>query len=209
MGFGDISNLEAADAVHAVPVDGPEVEDVFDVFDGVDVAVDVDIVVISINGADELGIVGHLYTTALVDGALLVFDNPLVDGTVVDGEDIGRLARLGVDHRPDRAAIAIYFPVITDNAEVTGGEVAHGGFHPRLDIELGVLHGHLVHLDGEAREYPRAVDRQQIFHAEATGRGVKVGGVEHVVAEVTQEEVLREVAVEGLGEKVVGSYFIH
>ena len=126
MSFGDVGDLEAADAVGAVPVDGPEVEDVLDVFDGVDVAIDINIVVMGVDGADERGIVGHLYTAALVDGALLVFDNPLVDGTVVDGEDIGGLARLGVDHRPDRAAVAVHLPVLTDDAEVTGGEVTHG-----------------------------------------------------------------------------------
>ena len=209
MGFGDVGDLETTDAVGAVPVDGPEVEDVLDVFDRVDVAIDIDIVVVGVDGADERGIVGHLYTTALVDGTLLVFDNPVVDGAVVDGEDVGGLARLCVDHRPDGTAVAIHFTILADNAEVTGGEVAHGRFHPRLDIELGVLYRHLVHLDGEAREHPRAVDSQQIFHAEATSRGVKVGGVEHVVAEMAHEEVLREVAVEGIGEKVVRSYLIH
>ena len=61
----------------------------------------------------------------------------------------------------------------------------------------------------DSREHPRAVDGQQIFHAEATGRGVEVCGVEHVVAEVTHKEMLREIAMEGLGEEFVRSYFIH
>lgn len=209
MGLGDVGNLEATDAVGAVPVEGPEVEHMLDILDGVDVAVDIDIVVKCINGMHELSTVGHLYTTALVDGTVLVVDNPVVDGAIVDGEYIGGLAALGVDHGPDTAAIAVDLAFVADNAEVTRGEVAHGALYPGLYAEFRILHGHLVHLDGEAREHPRAIDRQEIFHAEASGRRVEIGSIEHVVAEVAHKESLREVAVEGLGQEFVGTNFVH
>ena len=209
MGFGDVGNLKATDTMAAVPVEGPEIEHVLDILYGVDVAVDIDIVVIGIDGAHELSAVGHLYAAALVDGTVLVVDNPVVDGAIVDGEDIGRLAALGVDHSPDAAAVAIHLAIAADNTEVTRGEVAHSALNPGLNIEFRILHGHLVHLDGEAREHPRAIDREKIFHAEASGRRVKIGSVEHVIAEVAHKESLREVAVERLSQEFVRTNFFH
>ena len=209
MGLGDVGYLKAADAVGAIPVEGPEVEHVLNVFHGIDVAIDVDIVIISVYGMYQRGIVSHLHSATLVDGTVLVLDDPLVDSAVVDGKDIGGLACLGVDHCPDGTAVAIDMTVVAQDPEIAGGEVAHGTLHPRLDVKLCVLHGHLVHLDGKAREHPRAVDGEEIFHAEASGRGVEVGGIKHVIAEVPHEEPLREVAMEGLGHEFVRSYLFH
>ena len=168
MSLGNVSNLETTDMVVAIPVEGPEVEYVLDVFHAVDMAVDVDIILVGVDGADELGVVGHFYTAALVDRARLILNNPVVDGTIVDGKDIGGLARLGVNHCPDGATISILVTVGTNNSKVTGSEVAHGALDPRLDIELGVLLWHLSHLDGQSREHPRTVDAHKVLHAETT-----------------------------------------
>ena len=132
-------------------------------------SVDIDIVIVSIDSAHELSVVGHLYTTSLVDGTLLILDDPIVDSTIVDREDICWLARFGVNHCPDGATIAILVTVGTDNSKVTGGEIAHSTLDPRLDIELDVLLGHLGHLDGQARKHPRTMDTHEILHAETAG----------------------------------------
>ena len=209
MGLCHVGNLESTDTMSAVPVEGPEIEHVLDIFHGVDVAVDVNIIIKGVDGVHKRGIVGHFYTTTLVDGTLLIVDDPVVDGAIVNGEDIGGLARLGVDHRPDRTTVAVDLSIVADNTEVARGEVAHGTLHPGLDIKLRVLHGHLVHLDGKAREHPRAIDGHEIFHAKPTGRGVEVGSVEHMIAEVAHEEPLREVAMERFSQKFVRANFIH
>ena len=126
MGLGDVGNLKATDTMSAVPVEGPEIEHVLDILHGVDVAVDIDIVVIGIDGAHELSAVGHLYAAALVDGTVLVVDNPVVDGAIVDGKDIGRLAALGINHGPNRASVAVDLAILPYYTEITRGEIAHG-----------------------------------------------------------------------------------
>ena len=135
-----------------------------DVLHTIDMAVDVDVVVIGVDGAHQLGVVTHLHSPTLVDGTRLVLDNPVVDGSVIDAEDVGRLASLCVYHGPDAAAVAVDFcrgrrneerggivpfGLGSHHGEVAAGEVAHSTLNPRLDIELGVLRGHLGHLDGK------------------------------------------------------------
>ena len=127
----------------------------------------------------------------------------------MNGEDVGGLARLGVDHSPDAATVAVVAPVFTHDVEVALGEVAHGALHPRLNEELVVLTGHLLHLDGQAREHPRLLYGVQIFHADATVGGVEVGCVEHVIAQMSHHQLTLEVAMKGFGEKQVFSNFIH
>ena len=119
MSFGDVGDLEAADAVLAIPVEGPKVEHMLDVFHRVDMAIDVNIVVMGINGADKLGLIAHLYATTLVDGAFLFLYNPIIDGTIVDAEDVCRLTALGIDHGPDRASVTIDLTILPHNSEVT------------------------------------------------------------------------------------------
>ena len=172
-------------------------------------AVDVDIIIKGIDSTHKFCLVAHLHTAALVDRTRLVGNNPVVDGTVVNRENIRRLSCLGIDHRPDGAAVAVSVTIVSDDSEVARGEVAHGRLHPRLDTELSVLLGHLCHLDGQTREHPRTVDGHEILHAEAARRRVEIGSIEHVVTQMTHEQPAREIAVERLGHKLVTSYFIH
>jgi hypothetical protein len=53
------------------------------------------------------------------------------------------------------------------------------------------------------------VDAHQALHAETAIGRVEVGGVQHVVAKMTHEKAAREVTMEGLGHKRIGSYFVH
>ena len=132
-------------------------------------SIDIDIVVVSINSAHELSVVGHFNTTTLIDRTFFILDNPVIDGAVVNGEDICWLACLSVNHCPDGAAVAINVSVISDDREVTRGEIAHSTLDPRFDIELDVLLGHLGHLDSQSRKYPRTVDAHKVLHAETAG----------------------------------------
>ena len=150
MGFGHIGYLETLDAMVTIPVDGPDVEDMLNILHGVDMAVDINIIIIGVDGVDKLGIVGHLYTTALVDGTGLLVLNPVVDGTVLDGKDVSGLASLCVDHGPYAASVAIDLAAIVSDGEITLCEEPHGILDPRLYIEPGILLRHLSDLDGQA-----------------------------------------------------------
>ena len=209
MGFGYVCYLETTDLMLAIPVEIPEVEHVLDILNGVDMAVDVDIVVFGLDGSHELGCIAHLYSPTLVDRAFLVSYYPIVDGAIVDRENVGRLTALGIDHSPDTSAVSIHLAILTNHAEITRGEVSHGALNPSLDIKLGVHLRHLVHLDSQARQHPRAIDGEQIFHTETTIGRVEIGSIEHVIAQMAHEQSLREIAVERFGQKFVTTYLIH
>ena len=49
--------------------------------------------------------------------------------------------------------------------------------------------------------------RSEIVHAIAALIAVKVGSVEQMIAQMAEEDAMREVAMEGLHEKIVASYF--
>ena len=88
--------------------------------------VDIYIIIIGVDGAHQFGIVAHLHSPTLVDGTFLIVDYPLIDGTVVDSIDVGRLTALGINHGPDAAPVAIDLAIIADNCKITTGEIAHG-----------------------------------------------------------------------------------
>ena len=54
VGFCLVGNLEAAEVLRFETLAGEEVEDVLDVLDAVDVAVDVNVAVVGVDGAQEL-----------------------------------------------------------------------------------------------------------------------------------------------------------
>ena len=129
-----------------------------DVLDGIDVPVDIHIVIKSIDGANQLGLVRHLHSPTLVNGTLLVLDYPVINGAIINGKDIGGLTAFRVYHSPDRATVTVNASIIANDGKITAGKIAHSRFNPCLDIELGVLLGHLVHLDSQTRQYPRPID---------------------------------------------------
>ena len=53
------------------------------------------------------------------------------------------------------------------------------------------------------------MDGHQVFHAEAAVGRVEVGGIEHLIAQIAQAQMSREVAVERLGSELVFSYLFH
>ena len=185
------------------------------VFHGIDVSVNVNVVIESVDAAHQSGVVIHLHAGELRHGVHLVLLHPFHDGAVVYVEYVGGLACLGVNHCPDAAPVAKHLGIVrivavgSHHAEVALGEIAHGTLHPRLHIEFLVLCRHLVHFDGQARQHPRFPDAVQEIHAEATVAAVEIGGIEHVVAQVSYEQPMAEVAMKRLSHFQISSYFIH
>ena len=180
-----------------------------DILHRVDMPVDVHVVIAGVDGTHQFSAVAHLHAPTLVDGALLVLHDPVVDRPVVNSENIRRLSALRVDHRPDRASIAIHLALAIDYAEVSRCEVAHRTLHPRLHIELRVHPRHLLHLNRQSREHPRPLDGHQIPHTETAVCRVEVRRIEHMVPQMPHKEPLREITVKRLCHKLVCSYLFH
>ena len=121
-----------------------------DVLHGIDMPIDIYIVIFGFYCTNQLGAIVHLYTTAFINGAFLVIYNPVVDGTVVNREDIGRLTCFGINHGPDTTSVAIHLTILAYYTEVTTGKETHSTLNPCLNIKLSVHLWHLVHLDGQS-----------------------------------------------------------
>lgn len=72
-----------------------------------------------------------------------------------------------------------------------------------------ILDRHFLHLNGKARQHPRAPDGHQVPHPETAGSGMEISRIQHLVAEMPQEHPSRKIAVERLCNKLVCSYFVH
>ena len=79
MGLGHVGDLQALDGMLAIPVEIPQVEHVLNIFNGIDVAVDIHIVIKSINSSNEFGILPHFHAPTLVNRTRFFFFNPVVD----------------------------------------------------------------------------------------------------------------------------------
>ena len=210
MSLSHVGHFQAMNLVLLIPADGPQVEHMLDVFHAIDVAVDVDIVVESVDSSNNLGRIGHFHTRAFGDRTFFLFLHIAQNVAVVNGQQIDRLTRLGVNHRPDTTSVSINllpFSFIGIDAEVAVGEETHRTLHPRLHMEARVRERHLFHLDGQSRKHPRLLDGVQIVHAESAVVAMKIGGVQQMVAQMSHEEPVREITMERLGHKLVVSNF--
>ena len=61
MALGHVGNVEAAKAVGRIPLDGEKVEGVLDIFYRVDMSVDVDVVLVGVDGSHQLRPASHLH----------------------------------------------------------------------------------------------------------------------------------------------------
>ena len=145
-----IGNLKTLDLMFAIPVQIPQVEYMLYIFNRIDVTIDIHIVIKCIDASHKFRAKVNFHPSALVDRTGFVVHDPVVDGSVVDREDIRRLPTLCVDHRPDRATIALHLSVVVDHTEVTTSKIAHRTLHPRLYIKLRIHTGHLLHLDSQS-----------------------------------------------------------
>ena len=92
MSLGYVCYLETLDAMLTIPVEIPEIKHMLNVLHRINVAVNVNIVVFGLDGGNEFSCIVHLHSPTLVDRTFLIAYNPVVDGAIVDGEDICWLA---------------------------------------------------------------------------------------------------------------------
>ena len=205
-----VGDFEAANALLLKALLGEEVEDVLDVLDAVDVAVDVDVAVVGVDGAQELRL-AETETGMALDGADILFLGNYIteDVSVVEREQVAGLACLEVYHGPDAPCIAQGRSVGAMNGEVTVREVPHDALHPRPDLAMLVLPGHLVHLDGEPGEHPCVAGLVEGSDAPSTPLRVVAGSVEHVVAEHAKKDATGKVDMKRLDEERVGVDAVH
>lgn len=205
-----VGDFEAVNCLILKAFLGKEVEDVLDVLDAVDVAVDVHVAVVGVDGAQELRL-AETETGMALDGTNILFlgNHITEDVSVVEGEQVAGLACLEVYHGPDASCIAQGRPVGAMNGEVTVREVPHDALHPCPDLAMLVLSGHLVHLDGEPGEHPCVAGLVEGSDAPSTPLRVVASSVEHVVAEHAKEDATGKVDMKRLDEEWVGIDAIH
>ena len=79
------------------------------IFHAVDVPIDIHIAVVRLYLPRPLALVAHSYARRSSNRTNRFLIYILRDGTFFDRQNVGRLARFGVDHRPDAASVAIDF----------------------------------------------------------------------------------------------------
>ena len=72
MSLGHIGNLETMHLMVTVPADGPQVEHVLNIFHGIDMSIDINIIIIGINSVYKLGFRPYPDASAFIDGTFLV-----------------------------------------------------------------------------------------------------------------------------------------
>ena len=107
IGFCFVSNLKATDALLLETLAREEVEDVLDVFDAVDVAVDIDIAVIGVDGTDKFRLLETETPVSLNWADVLLFGYNVVKYVaIVERNQVAWLARRKVYHCPHAAGIS-------------------------------------------------------------------------------------------------------
>ena len=145
-----VGDVEALQAVVTIEVEVPEVEDMLNILDAVDVSVDVHVAVVSVDDAQTACFLRELHTLEGLYWARLVGLDILGDESVTLGKDVHRLARVRIYHRPDASSVAETFALGVADGIVTAGEEAHDVFHPCVDGNTVVSLRHLLHLHHEA-----------------------------------------------------------
>ena len=165
--------------------------------------IDIYIIIICVYRAHNGKVVGHLYPRTFIYRTFNIGGNPIIDSSIAYCQDVLRLASFGIDHCPHASPIAIHLATIPYDTEIAVGEISHGTLHPCFHIKRGILLRHLVNLDGKTREHPCLVDGIQVVHTESTLRGMEIGGIEHVIAQMPHEQTVGEVAMKRLGSKTI------
>lgn len=202
-----VCNLEATDLLLLEALAREEVEDVLYVLDAVDMAVDVHVAIIGVDGAHELRF-AESETSMAFDWADVSFfrNNIIEDVAVVEREQVAWLACLKVYHGPNAASIAEWCAISPMNGEVAIGEELHHALYPCPDLTMLILSWHLVHFDAQSRENPGVSSLVQGTNAPATLLRVVTGGVEHVITQHTKEYATCEINVERLNVERIAVY---
>ena len=133
--LGHIGYLEALHPMCAVPINGPQVEHMFNIFHTVYVAINVDIAVCGAYGAHIFGIARHLYARYFAYGAGFFCFNILVYEAIVHGQNVGWLSCFSINHSPDASAVSIHGAIGAHHSIVSIGKIAHHALYPRFNIE--------------------------------------------------------------------------
>ena len=203
--FGLVGDVEALETMTLEQLAGEEVEDVLNVFDAVDVAVDVHVAVMRVDGTHSRLRSGSARTILGNRTGLLVGRDDITENVAVfEFQEVRGLARREVNHRPNGAGIAVDATVVgVADEEVTLCEQLHDALHPRLHLHVLVLRWHLCQLDAQARQHPRVLHFVQLINAPAAIVRMASGSVQQVVAQHAQKQVAREIHMEGLNSKGV------
>jgi len=202
-----VCNFEAVDALLLEPLAGEEVEDVLDVFDAVDVTIDIDIAVIGVDGADKLRVCEAETSVAFYWANVLFLGHYIIqDVAIVEGEEVARLACLKVNHCPNAAGIAKRRAVSTVDGEVTVGEIPHNALHPRPNLAMLMLLGHFHHFYAKAREHPCVLRLIERTDAPAAPLRMVACSVKHVITKHTKEDAACEIYMKGLNVERVAIY---
>ena len=202
-----VGDFEAANALLLKALLGEEVEDVLDVLDAVDVTIDINIAVVSIDGADKLRL-AETEASVTLDWADVQFlrNNISEDVSVVECQQVARLTRLEVNHRPYASCITKRLTVSVIDREITVREEFHHALHPSSHFAMFILPRHLVHLDAEAREHPCVLRFVQRTDAPSAPLRVIARSIEQMIAEYTKEDATREVNMERLNKERISIY---
>jgi len=202
-----IGYLKAVDALLLESFAGKKVENVLDVLDAVDVAVDIDIAIVGVDGTDQLRVV-EMKASVSLDGAhiLLFWNNIIQDVTIVEGQQVTGLACLKVYHCPDAAGIAERRAVGAMDGEVAVCKVPHSALHPCPHLAMLELTRHLHHLDAKARKHPCVPGLVERTDAPTTPLRVIASGIEKMIAQHPQEDAPCEIHMERLHIERVAIY---
>jgi hypothetical protein len=88
--------------------------------------------------------------------------------------------------------------ILTHDGIVAACEKAKSRLHPRGDGYLVVSHGHIIHLHRQTGEYPCTVSRIEVADTITAALAMIVRGIEQVIAQTAQEEMVAEITVERL-----------
>lgn len=86
MALGDVGNLKSLQEMRFEIIDVKEVENMFDVFHGVDMTIHIDIIIIGVDRAHQLRLLPHLHSGACRYRAFLLCLDILSDKSVIDGK---------------------------------------------------------------------------------------------------------------------------
>src|SRR5574344_1494462 len=178
----------------------------FDVFDTVDMSVHIHIIIMCIDRPHQLGFIVHLYSRTLfyrafLFGIYIVYDFPIMYLQYILG-----LTGLCTYHRPHTATIPVYLTVFSFYLKVTVSEISHSSLYSYFHKKLGILTGHVGQFQSQTRQHPRFVYRIQIRHTESARIRVKVGCIEHIVTQMTEQEMVGKITMERFCHKGIPSY---
>ena len=198
VGFVDVVDFEAREAVVVVVVEAPAVEQQLYVARGVDVAVEVDVAVGEAVG-DALVFGERAQARELRAAAL----HPLGEeaGDPLHVADVGGLAADGVEHGPDGARPSYGVAGAVEDLEIALGEEAVDPRHPCAHGVMVVDAGIALHLEPHAREHPCAMGGREVVVAYPHLVGVEGGHLYEAVDEQGHWHAPLRVALGG-GEEI-------